>query len=63
MSTDSMDRPIDVVVAGGGIGGLALALTLARSGRRVTMIERKPEGTFRLGESLDWEAPIFLALI
>lgn len=60
MSKEAMDRPIDVVVAGGGIGGLALSITLARSGRRVTMIERRPDGAFRLGESLDWEAPIFL---
>ena len=53
-------RPIDVVVTGGGVGGVALALTLARRGRRVTLIERKPPLAFRLGESLDWEAPIYL---
>ncbi|MEP7119516.1 MAG: tryptophan 7-halogenase [Byssovorax sp.] len=55
-----MERPIDVVVVGGGIGGIALGITLARAGRRVTVIERKPAGTFRLGESLDWESPILL---
>ncbi len=50
----------DVVVVGGGVGGIALATLLAREGRRVTLIEREPPGTFRVGESLDWEAPIFL---
>jgi menaquinone-9 beta-reductase len=54
------EGPIDVVVAGGGVGGIALALTLARRGRRVTVIERRPPLAFRLGESLDWEAPIYL---
>src|SRR5262249_23798717 len=50
----------DVVVAGGGVGGLALATRLARQGRRVAVVERTEPGTFRVGESLDWEAPVFL---
>ena len=50
----------DVVVAGGGVGGLALATRLARQGRRVAVVERSEPGTFRVGESLDWEAPVFL---
>ena len=50
----------DVVVAGGGVGGLALATRLARQGRRVAVVERTEFGTFRVGESLDWEAPVFL---
>src|SRR5205085_1332950 len=33
---------------------------LARQGFRVVLIERRTPGTFRVGESLDWEAPIFL---
>jgi halogenation protein CepH len=50
----------DVVVAGGGVGGLALASRLARQGRSVAVVERTEPGTFRVGESLDWEAPVFL---
>jgi flavin-dependent dehydrogenase len=50
----------DVVVAGGGVGGLALATRLAREGRRVAVVERAEFGAFRVGESLDWEAPVYL---
>ena len=35
--------PLNVVVAGAGIGGAAVALLLARSGARVTLLERVPE--------------------
>jgi 2-polyprenyl-6-methoxyphenol hydroxylase-like FAD-dependent oxidoreductase len=35
--------PVDVVVAGGGIGGLANALALARKGQRVRVLERAAE--------------------
>lgn len=35
-----MDRSIDVVVVGAGIGGLGAALSFARIGHRVTLIER-----------------------
>jgi flavin-dependent dehydrogenase len=42
------------------VGGLALATRLARAGRRVGVVERAQPGTFRVGESLDWEAPVFL---
>jgi flavin-dependent dehydrogenase len=50
----------DVVVAGGGVGGLALATRLGRQGHRVALVERTEFGEFRVGESLDWEAPLFL---
>ncbi|MBX9390832.1 FAD-dependent oxidoreductase, partial [Streptomonospora nanhaiensis] len=35
--------PVDVLVVGGGIGGLAAALTLARSGRSVRLLERSAQ--------------------
>jgi 2-polyprenyl-6-methoxyphenol hydroxylase-like FAD-dependent oxidoreductase len=34
----------EVVIAGGGVGGLALALMLGRAGRRVTVVERDEPG-------------------
>ncbi len=33
----------EILVAGGGIGGLAVALALARKGRRVRVLEKAPE--------------------
>lgn len=50
----------DVVVVGAGIGGMALATRLGRRGHRVAIIEPTAPGTFRVGESLDWEAPVYL---
>ncbi len=38
-------RDADVIVVGGGIGGLANAYTLARAGHRVRVLERAPEFT------------------
>jgi halogenation protein CepH len=57
---DAAAERFDVVVAGGGVGGIALATRLARRGHRVVMIEKRPPPEFRLGESLDWEAPVYL---
>jgi flavin-dependent dehydrogenase len=51
----------DVVIAGGGVGGMALGTRLARQGWRVVMVEKRPPPEFRLGESLDWEAPVYLS--
>jgi flavin-dependent dehydrogenase len=59
MMQDTADS-YDVVVAGGGVGGMALAARLAERGFRVVMVEKKPPPEFRLGESLDWEAPVYL---
>jgi len=50
----------DVVIAGGGVGGMALAARLSERGYRVVLVEKKPPPEFRLGESLDWEAPVYL---
>lgn len=50
----------DVVVVGSGLGGIALSILLSRLGYRILIIERNAIGHFRVGESLDWEAPIFL---
>jgi flavin-dependent dehydrogenase len=50
----------DVVVVGAGVGGMALATRLAGRGFAVVMIEPRPPVVFRVGESLDWEAPVFL---
>ena len=35
-----MAQPLNLLVAGGGIGGLAAAYVLARSGHRVTVLEQ-----------------------
>ena len=50
----------DVAVAGGGVGGLALATRLARQGYPGRASSSAAGGQFRVGESLDWEAPVFL---
>ncbi len=42
----------DVVIAGGGPAGSAAAITLARAGRRVLLLERDAHPRFRIGESL-----------
>ena len=39
MSADG-DRPPDVIVVGGGVGGLAAAISLGAAGKRVTLLER-----------------------
>jgi phytoene desaturase len=44
----------DVVIIGGGVGGLAAAVRLAARGKRVTLVEKNP----RVGGKLNyWEAP------
>ncbi|GAB87145.1 MULTISPECIES: FAD-dependent monooxygenase [Mycobacteriales] len=37
------DHPLDVLIVGGGIGGLATALAVARAGRRVHLVEQAAE--------------------
>ena len=44
-------KDLSVAVAGAGIGGLTAALTLARGGRRVTVVERRT-GFAELGAGL-----------
>ncbi|MBI3597660.1 MAG: FAD-dependent monooxygenase [Nitrospirae bacterium] len=41
--TSNPTEPADVVIVGGGMGGLLLALILGRGGRTVTIIERQPK--------------------
>jgi flavin-dependent dehydrogenase len=60
MSAQIAENLYDVVVAGGGVGGMALAARLSERGYRVVLVEKKPPPEFRLGESLDWEAPVYL---
>ena len=36
-------KPLSVIIVGGGIGGLSLALCLAKSGHRVTVLESAPK--------------------
>ncbi len=43
MSTPHSDDGADVLVVGGGIGGLANALALTRKGLRVRLLERAAE--------------------
>jgi len=45
-----MNRPMDVLVIGGGPGGYALAIRLARAGKRVACIEKDTVG----GVCLNW---------
>ena len=46
------ERPVDVVVLGGGPAGTATAIALARFGRRVTILERSHYESTRIGETL-----------
>ena len=42
----------DAVVVGGGCAGAAAAITLAREGRRVLLVEQSGDATFKIGEAL-----------
>ncbi len=50
----------DVVVLGGGIGGLAASIHLRQRGLSVLCIEPDPFPHARVGESLDWSSPRLL---
>lgn len=46
-----------MVIAGGGVAGLALGIEIARSGHSVVCLEQSVSSRQRVGESLDWSAP------
>ena len=48
----SLEGPWDVVVVGAGPAGAATALTLARSGHRVLLLEKRTGARFPVGESI-----------
>lgn len=52
MTTPETRFDADVAVAGGGPAGAAAAITLARCGRRVILLEREAFPRFHIGESL-----------
>jgi flavin-dependent dehydrogenase len=56
----SAEQTWDAVVVGAGVAGMALATQLARRRYRVALVEPRFPPTFRVGESLDWEAPRLL---
>lgn len=56
--SDAGKRGYDVIVVGGGVAGMAAALWCAERGRRVAMVDPRAGAAFRVGESLDWEAPM-----
>lgn len=54
---------LDVVIVGAGPGGLAVAISLARAGRKVVCIDPQPFPRLRVGESLDWSTPALLGAL
>jgi salicylate hydroxylase len=55
------DTRADILIAGGGVGGLAAAISIARRGYRVTVLERRPEFT-ELGAGIQLAPNAFHAL-
>ncbi|MEA2577301.1 MAG: hypothetical protein QOD78_889 [Chloroflexota bacterium] len=49
MSSTSVPEHVDVAIVGGGLAGCALAVTLARAGIEVVVLERQPAWRWRAG--------------
>lgn len=60
MPSQNNPEPIDVIVLGGGLAGMAASIHLVRAGLRVLCIEAQPADPAPVGESLDWSAPPLL---
>ena len=59
---EAIEREYDAVVVGGGPGGAAAAITLARRGRRVLVLETTRFPRHHVGESLVWLWPALRSL-
>lgn len=57
---EATDTAWDVIVVGGGPAGSATAITLARFGQRVLLVDEQGGAKFKLGESL---APVCVGLV
>lgn len=49
---DSTNTTWDVIIVGAGPAGAAIAITLAKFGQRVLLLEERVSPSFKLGESL-----------
>ena len=61
--TSPDSRHYDVTIVGGGLGGKAAAIHLAKAGMKVVCIEPAASVEQSVGESLDWSAPDLLAAL
>lgn len=62
--TSAIDKPVDVIVVGGGMAGLSAALAAAGRGARVTVLEADtvPGGSARWSSGRIWTLPDYASL-